>query len=390
MTNDLMREEINEIPQIIEKFSKCFSDNLEKISMTNYSDIWITGSGDSQCASVYLDSLLSQLGLISRVFVPMELSNFFKFTKSRNPCLIAISVSGKTPRVIEVVKKFKSIYHNSPVIGLTDNPNSVLHKEANIPLLLNASPPESLVYNKEEKSIVKEYDGYQNPIPQTKTFYSNLLYLTSLAFKLVGRENDLKKLLNLIQKQSKQWITTSELEIKEIKVLHPQKTIFIGSSLFKSLAQFGSYKWFEFTFPGMYQDIEEYAHTHYFTTDSDTTLIFFIPNQIHFTRIKELFDGALMELVKPQIISFVGKINFDEYKRFPNVSFLNFPEKNSFDDRLLQEIYFYFYQMIEIFWLMYYTAHNEGLDTNRFRGGKDVQKYIKGSLQTIRNSKINL
>ena len=44
--------------------------------------------------------------------------------------------------------------------------------------------------------------------------------------------------------------------------------------------------------------------------------------------------------------------------------------------------------MIPVFWFMYYTARKQGFDTNRFRGGKDVEKYIIGSLSTIRKSKI--
>ena len=54
------------------------------------------------------------------------------------------------------------------------------------------------------------------------------------------------------------------------------------------------------------------------------------------------------------------------------------------------EVESYFYFMIISFWLMYFTARNRGFDTNRFRGGKEVDKYIKGSLSTIRKSKVNL
>lgn len=386
-----MREEIEEISTLLTNRIKNLKEfnNLE-IS-DNLDELWIVGSGDSHCASLYASSLFNQFDLPSRSFVSMEFSTFFSFNPQMKPCLIAISVSGKTPRVLEAVKKFKKFYQTQPIIGLTDNPHSPLYKESTIKMLIGASPADLLRYDKTQKSVVKEYDGYQNPIPQTKTYFFNILWITYIAYYLKNEKKKFFQIISNLENNFASWIKNSDKWIAKHPLSFPKKTIFIGSSLFRSLAQFGAYKWFEFTYPGLHQEIEEYAHTHYFTTESDTDLIFFSPTKPHFTRINELLKGALIHLIKPEIFLLMGQSLIEsDVGQYSKLYIYQIPYKSDFKDDISIEVESYFYLMIPIFWIMYHTARKQGFDTNRFRGGKEVEKYIKGSLSTIRNSKINI
>jgi glucosamine 6-phosphate synthetase-like amidotransferase/phosphosugar isomerase protein len=389
MSQDFMKDEIEEIPVLLTNGIRNLKEFTGSILKENIDEIWITGSGDSHCASLYASSLFNQMDIPSRSFVSMEFSNFFSFTLRKNPCLIAISVSGKTPRILEAVQKFKKFFPSQPIIGLTDNPHSQLYQEATIKILIGASPPELLKYDKNQNSIVKEYNGYQNPIPQTKTFFFNILWLTYLGYSLKNEKKKFFQIITNLDKNLKNWILESEKWVSTHPLSFPEKTVFIGSSLFRSLAQFGAYKWFEFTYPGLHQEIEEYAHTHYFTTESNTDLLFFSPTTTHFTRIKELLNGALIHLIKPEIFLFLSSwFSKAETADYSTLNSFQIPYKTDFDSELTIEVESYFYLMIPIFWLMYHTARKQGFDTNRFRGGKEVEKYIKGSLSTIRKSKI--
>jgi glucosamine 6-phosphate synthetase-like amidotransferase/phosphosugar isomerase protein len=390
MSQDFMRDEIEEIPNLLTRVQEKFKKFNVVNNLHNCHEFWFAGSGDSHCVSLYASSLFNQLNIPARSFVSMEISKFVHFSGRINPCLVAISVSGKTPRILEAVKKFKEKYPSQPVIGLTDNPHSQLYKDSTIKILIGASPAEALVYDDKSNSIVKEYDGYQNPIPQTKTYFFNILWISFLAYSLKNEIETFNTIISSFNKNFKEWTTKSEQWITSNPLTYPEKTIFIGSSLFRSLAQFGAYKWFEFTYPGLDQEIEEYAHTHYFTTESKTSLIFFSPNSIHFNRIRELLDGALIDLIKPEIFVFLsGIIKEGDLENYSDQKLLQIPFKSLYNTELTIEVESYFYLMIPIFWLMYHTARKQGFDTNRFRGGREVEKYIKGSLSTIRRSKID-
>ncbi|MHA2102696.1 MAG: SIS domain-containing protein [Candidatus Hodarchaeales archaeon] len=389
MSQDFMRDEIEEIPDLFINVQEKLTKFNEINKLDNVDEFWFAGSGDSHCASLYASSIFNQLTIPARSFVSMEISKFFHFSERIKPCLVAISVSGKTPRILEAVQKFKEFYPSQPIIGLTDNPHSSLYKESTIKILIGASPAETLVYDDKDNSIVKEYDGYQNPIPQTKTYFFNILWITFLAYALKEDIKTFNKVISSFNNNFKDWMIESEQWVSSHPLTYPEKTIFIGSNLFRSLAQFGAYKWFEFTYPGLDQEIEEYAHTHYFTTESNTDLLFFSPTATHFTRIKELLDGALIDLIKPEIFLFLnGSISGEDQVKYSDLNSLEIPYESNSGNELTAEIESYFYLMIPLFWIMYHTARKQGFDTNRFRGGKEVEKYIKGSLSTIRESKI--
>ena len=265
---------------------------------------------------------------------------------------------------------------------MTDNPHSDLAKTVDRPVILQASPSDVLETSDYKDGIAKLYTGYHHDVAQTKTYFANILYLINFFNPNFFSTNSSRVQLFT------DWLTKAESLTKANPIRHPQKTIFIGSGLQESLAQFGQYKWFEYTFPGLHQDVEDYAHTHYFTTDEQTTLFFFAPTGPLLDRSLELINGALANLIKPQIIVLTDRnLQLDFDCTIINVFDLSTEIQN--DNPLNFELEFYLRALVVLEWYTYYTARANGFDTNKFRGGADGEKYVRGSYQTIRKSKIN-
>jgi fructoselysine-6-P-deglycase FrlB-like protein len=377
MIDDFMREEIYYQIEIL----KNIKNSDKKINLQDFDDIWLTGSGDSHCVSLFGASLGSFLGLPTKGLAPMNASYYTHFNPDKKILLLAISVSGKTPRVLEVIHKVKKNFKTKFIVGLTDNPHSDLSKLTDKIILLNASPSDVLEKSDYKDGVAKLYTGYHHDVAQTKTYFANILQILTIFYPQF-----FDKITYRIENFAK-WVQISEKIVKNLPIANPQKTIFIGSGLMYSLTQFGQYKWFEFTFPGHNQDVEEYAHTHYFTTDEETTVIFLAPTGPLLERTTELIKGALGNLIKPQIFVITDMdLVLDSPGYVINVL-------STFKDQELlgldRELIFYLYALILVEWFSYHTAKNNGLDTNNFRGGKDGEKYVRGSYQTIRKSKIH-
>jgi len=76
MSQDYMRDEIEEIPDLFVKTQKKLKNFNEINKIDNIDEFWFAGSGDSHCASLYASSLFNQLSIPARSFVSMEISNF--------------------------------------------------------------------------------------------------------------------------------------------------------------------------------------------------------------------------------------------------------------------------------------------------------------------------
>ena len=380
MADDYMREEILFQSDIFKRFFD--SQNLPTINLQKFSEIWFTGSGDSHCASLFGSALANLQGYTARALTPMNASYFMNHNRDISLLLFGISVSGKTPRVLEVVQKVKKNYSTYKTVGLSDNPHSDLAKVADETIIIQASPSDVLEVSDYKDGIAKLYTGYHHDVAQTKTYFANLVYILAIIYpKFFTNKNYNHSLFT-------NWLIKAEELAKNNPIKYPQKTIFVGSGLEESLAQFGKYKWFEYTFPGLHQDIEEYAHTHYFTTDQRTTVVFFAPKGPLLDRALELINGALGELIKPQIILITDTTITLEH----DVTVLYVLEDFSITSELSAldiELWYHIHALILLEWYTYHTARNNGFDTNKFRGGAEGEKYVRGSYHTIRKSKIN-
>ena len=72
-----MREEINYQNDLLARCLKTpYNVSLE---LQNYDEIWLTGSGDSHCASLFGAALGSILGLPLKALTPMNASHFMNY-----------------------------------------------------------------------------------------------------------------------------------------------------------------------------------------------------------------------------------------------------------------------------------------------------------------------
>lgn len=389
-TNDYIREEIHTQVAILGQLVERLREGQGRFTFLEdqtFDEVWLVGSGDSHCAALFGANLLNQLGVNARAFRPMDLSYFHDY-HAQNPLVVAISVSGKTNRVLEVVRKVRKHYKEPLVVGLTDNPHGPLFEEATHPVLVGASPSELLLRSDYADEVAKEYTGYHHDVAQTKTFFANLLAVVELTWEVVNRPRPVLALLETIHQRYGEWVGQAENWVVANPINHPNKTMFVGSGLFYSLAQFGQYKWFEFTLPGHKQDLEEYAHTHYFVTDPQTSVVFFAVEGAHLRRVEELVAGALQHLIKPELLLLCARP--PTIHSTPLVRELVSPSLPPDLYTAWREVGHYLYLLPVIEWLAYHTAKAVGCDTNKFRGGLDVERYVRGSYYTIRQSKVDV
>ncbi|WP_455142545.1 SIS domain-containing protein [Candidatus Hodarchaeum mangrovi] len=377
---DFMIEEILEQPLITnliaeDEFIYQLASNIQDNRLQK---IIITGSGDSYCAARY-GSYLGKNWLQNYTvehYTPFNLVNFtshHKFTKS---VIIGLSVSGNTPRVIEAIRYAKK--RGAYTIGITDNPKGKLATESDEVIFIHASPPESLETTPYRISGAKDYVGYHHNVAQTKTYLANIAVLSVLMANLTLKKNQaLRKVFESFSLIKKVLAMKSQF-ISWGKILSKcsEKVIFIGSGANSATALFGAYKMFEFTLNGYASDIEEYCHTQYFITNSNSSVIFLAPDQASWERIMEIEPIISEEIGASSLILANDTISGETART--NL-FLPLP---SFEP--LSPLVF----TIPIELITYSLARERGFNTNLFRGGHETEKYVAGSFKTIRSSKI--
>src|SRR5581483_4405984 len=103
--------------------------------------VLITGCGDSHVAAIWGARLLSRVGADACALPAMEASERAD-ELGPGDVLIAISASGKTPRVVEAARRARRA--GARVIAITDNPAGTVPAEADVRWYLRASPPQTL------------------------------------------------------------------------------------------------------------------------------------------------------------------------------------------------------------------------------------------------------
>ncbi|NOY45047.1 MAG: SIS domain-containing protein, partial [Deltaproteobacteria bacterium] len=137
----------------------------------------VTGCGDCHAAAEWAEWLWEPR-LRARGLPAMELSRARPHLLGPGTLLVALSVSGKTPRVLEAAACARVV--GARVLGLTDHPASPLAREADAVFWLGASPPEALDHTDYKDPRAAAYSGYHRPVPQTKTFGAMQLALVAV------------------------------------------------------------------------------------------------------------------------------------------------------------------------------------------------------------------
>ncbi|MHA1448923.1 MAG: SIS domain-containing protein [Candidatus Hodarchaeales archaeon] len=385
-SDDYMWTEIVEQPQLMNKLNSekdIIARKINNLVDNNIIErIVITGCGDSYCASIAMEQAFrNYTGVDCRGIRPMDLTHYDRVKIDGKALLIAVSVSGKTPRVIEAVKKAKA--SGNAVLGVTDNPSSLITEIVDESVLIKASPPETLAESGYKTGDAVNYDGYHHAVAQTKTYTQALLTLAWTAISIgsaMGHlESDKKDNKSAQLKQLPTMVESIIGKEKKIKgfaetVYNAPYFVYTGSGPCYGNACYAAFKNYEYAIPGFYNDIEEYAHTQYFITERNETPVIFISQEQSSTRVKEILPvvekvlGGKTWLITPE-----KEVDFTE-------NYITVPELAEELSPLITAI------PLEIF--TYFVAKMKGVDVNYFRGGKDTELYVSGSYKTIRSSGI--
>jgi len=376
---DYMLKEIKEQPQHLKILLNSNKDTIHE-KICDYQDrfefqrIILTGCGDSLCAALTNEYAFSENGYPTFVFPPMELSRYrYKLNNLLNEktLLIPISVSGRTPRVIESINA--AISKGSPTLAITNDPESPVAQTSNDFIYAKSSEVESLKTSSYDGDVSSKYIGYEHDVPQTKSYTSVQMTLQMIAasFCKDPEYSFLEEIPSIIKT-----IIQNNL-IKELGVKHSKATrhIYSASGPNYGNALFAEFKMYEFSLIGFSKEIEEYCHTSYFITEEDTPVMFLAPEGESLQRVSEITPvlekkiGAF-PIVLSNIEPHFGckawiEIPYTEEERYSVIPY-----------GVVAPLY------------AYWVAKTRGLNVNTFRGGVEQEKYVEGSYYTIRKSKI--
>ncbi|MHA2296583.1 MAG: SIS domain-containing protein [Candidatus Hodarchaeales archaeon] len=387
-TNDYMSIEIQEQPELMRRLNST-SRSIKKTVLEVLEDtddidnIVLTGCGDSLCASMAMEQAFQEFtGSFCVGTRPMDVSRYSKVIFDDKTIVIPISVSGKTPRVIEVVHKAKAA--GSKVIAITDNPSSPLNSLSDVSVLIKASPPESLSESSYTNGDAVKYIGYQHDVAQTKTYTQGLLALAWIAISigeikgylseriLKEKANWLNKIPTMVKK-----VLRREQEIKLLaeKLLQAPYFIYTGSGPNYATACYSAFKHYEYSIPAFYNELEEYCHSHYFITEGGKTPVVLIAQGKSLERASEIIP-----VIEKTIKTKTWLITSEDQVDFTN---------SIFQVPALPEELSPIVTVIPLQLFIYNVAKRwNGVDINKFRGGKDTELYVSGSYHTIRKSRI--
>ncbi|MCG3219131.1 MAG: SIS domain-containing protein [Candidatus Heimdallarchaeota archaeon] len=381
-----MFDEILEQPTVLQRILDNWISIKENWSQPLHEKQWekilITGSGDSFCASEVGSYAISELsGISCYALKPLELARYRQDLFGPSTLVIVISVSGKTPRILEVVRQ--AMRYNCPILAITDNLESPIANECSDVFYLQTAPQNSL----SSSSFTGEasaYDGYQHSVAQTKTYTANIMALFLFACELGLYKNHpkaviAKKQLASLPSLIEALLSKEQLvKYKEISQELPVKPlIFAGSGPNYGTALFASFKAYEFAFQASFHEIEEYCHTSYFITSPETPVIFFASSGASLERTKEIYPVLSDHIGAYPLV--ITDANIEEFEKGKNLIL----ETNN-----LLEIFTPIALIIPWQIIIYNLAKQRGLDVNMFRGGILTDHYVVGSLKTIRGSKI--
>lgn len=375
---DYMLKEIEEQPIVLKQL---IVENKEKIYETvskitakyNINKILLTGCGDSYCAALTNEYAFAESGISTFALYPMEFSRY----KYRIPnfideqtLLIPISVSGKTPRVIEAVYAAKN--KGAHVLSITNNPESPVAELSDEFLYAKSSDIQSLKTTSYEGETSSKYVGYEHDVPQTKSYTAVQMTLQLMAMSLQKDPDysELEQIPTVIKK------IINDTEIKSLAIEHASsRRIYSASGPNYGNAMFGEFKMYEFSLTGFSKEIEEYCHGAYFVTEEGTSIMFIAPEGESLKRVAEISPVLKNTTKADPIVLSNEEPNFDLHS-WIDIPFNGKEEYSIIPYGVVAPLY------------AYWIAKENGLNVNTFRGGVDQEKYVEGSYHIIRKSKI--
>lgn len=376
---DYLLQEINEQPAYLQDLIKQSKEEIYELANKirlerDIRKIILTGCGDSLCASLTTEAAFNQAGFSTYVFPPMEFSRYrYRYNNllDENTLLIPISVSGKTPRVIEAINAARS--RKCAVLSVTNNPESPAAKKSDVFIYAKSSHIESLRTSSYDGEVSSQYVGYEHDVPQTKSYTAVQMALLLLAksFEKDPDYSELKEIPEVI----KQVVDNRLIKELAIESAGASRHIFSSSGPNYGSALFGEFKMYEFSLPGFSKEIEEYCHTAYFITEEDNPVMFITPEGEALSRVAEIAPILKNTIKAKPIILSKNEPKFD-YGNWVEIPFNGSEESSVIPYGVVAPLF------------TYWIAKEKGLNVNTFRGGAEQEKYVEGSFYTIRQSKV--
>ncbi len=321
MTNsmELMAKEIAEQSKL---FDECSADVVAQcaaiIARHNFSDkvkkVYITGCGDSYFAGICLhDLFMKHVKIHTEVYQAIEFSRYIcDYEVDESSLVVCISSSGRVSRTIESAIRAKE--KGALTIAVTSQADSALAKAANEKVVI--SIPDNLGF-----------------APGTKSYCASMLALVCIAAALgesmgTMSKADVKEVFGYISElgaaMKKTVDETNGLIGKYIKAYYAEENAHqikmfhvLGSGPNWGTAQFGAMKFLEAAgFDSIPQQIEEWAHSQYFTTRPSTHTVVIAPRGESRERAMEILQAVTVMDGKKVVI---GEEGDEELERCADV-----------------------------------------------------------------------
>jgi glutamine---fructose-6-phosphate transaminase (isomerizing) len=345
--------------------------------------VLFTGCGDCHAAAEYGAALLGlRSRLEARAFPAMELSRACSYLLGPETLLVALSISGRTPRVVEAVRAAGRA--GSAVLGITDDPDSPLAAEAPATLLLATAPDEALHRTDYRDAEAAQYVGYHRAVAQTKTYGAAQLALALLDLAWEegapsdrgSKRSALEQALGDLPSAGAAAAEVGRAAAAGLRDRIPSKApvTFCGAGLGFSSARFAAYKVLELACPAYFSETEEYCHTHYLVTGARSPVLFLAQDEAALRRAREIVPVLRDEIgAAPLVLRSCG----ERLAEAPELSLPVVPPEAA--PLLLSHACAH---------LVRETALGWGVNTDRFRAGEEEERYVRGSTRMIRRSEI--
>ncbi|WP_025324415.1 SIS domain-containing protein [Deferrisoma camini] len=334
----------------------------------------VAGCGDCHAAAEWAEWLWEP-SLRVRGLSAMELSRARLHLLGPGTLLVALSVSGKTPRVLEAVACARA--GGARVLGLTDHPASPLAREADAVFCLGASPPEALDRTDYKNPRAAVYSGYHRPVPQTKTFGAMQLALVAVGQALgAGEGGEAWGELPGVAGPAAE--AAAAAGARAAAAARPGCRIAVaGTGPGLPAARFAAYKFLELVVPAGHGEIEEFCHTWYLTTEPGDLVLFLVHDEATYERVAEI-----VPVVEGEIGAVVQALcTWAPAGEAPGWA-VGLPAVGGRVAGILLPF-------AAAHWVRA-VARAWGVNTDRFRAGKDEERYVAGSTRMIRRSRLRV
>lgn len=237
---------------------------------------FMIGCGDSYCAALAARQfMMKATGRFAEPVEALEFSRYLVDDLPANSVVFGVSNSGTVSRTIEGVRLARQ--RGAWTFAVTVSPDNKLAQTAETLMHVNAAP-----------NIKELSDGSRVVTPGSVTYTASMLGLFVAAIAMGERIG------NIDAAKSKELVAelhaTGAAMAAADRPVHAlaqevadsfttdRRTVIVGGGPNYATAYFGMAKWFEaLTRPVHLSQLEEWAHEHYFMTDSKTDTFFLLP-----------------------------------------------------------------------------------------------------------------